>query len=309
LDDAERSEPLRVITGPTAAGKSALVMALAERVPLAVLSADSRQIYRGFDIGTAKPTHEERERVRHFGVDVADPCERYSAARWAEGARAWIEDARRAGLTPVVVGGTGFYIRALVEPLFEEPALDPWRRRALEHHLRAVPTAELARWVRALDPARAELGRTQLLRAVEVALLTGTAISEWHRRAPRAAGVAARYLVVDPGGALAGRIARRVDEMVAAGWIAETGRLAASVPREAPAWNATGYAAMRDHVRGELALAAAVERVIVHTRQYAKRQRTWLRHQLPPEAATRLDPTRPDALAIADAWWRGAERA
>ncbi|HEU4565988.1 MAG TPA: tRNA (adenosine(37)-N6)-dimethylallyltransferase MiaA [Gemmatimonadaceae bacterium] len=308
MGDAERRPAaLRVICGPTGAGKSALAMALAERFPLAILSADSRQIYRGFDIGTAKPTAEERRRVPHFGIDVAHPAERYSAAAWAEGARCWVEEARSAGRTPVVVGGTGFYIRALVEPLFAEPHLDPAARRALERELAELATSELARRVRELDPARAHLGRTQLLRAIEVALLTGTPISEWHRRAARGGGVRARYLVVDPGAALRARIEARVHAMLDAGWMAETERLMAAVPEEAPAWNATGYATVRRHARGELSLDAAIERITIDTRQYAKRQRTWFRHQLPEAEVTRIDPTAPHAAESAAAWWEEGE--
>lgn len=308
MGDAERRPAeLRVICGPTGAGKSALAMALGERFPLAILSADSRQIYRGFDIGTAKPTLEERRLVPHFGIDIAEPTERHSAAAWAERARDWMAEARCAGRAPVVVGGTGFYIRALVEPLFAEPHLDPDARRALERELAEVPTGELARQVRELDPARAHLGRMQLLRAIEVALLTGVPISEWHRRAAREGGARARYLVVDPGPALHGRIVERVRGMLDAEWVEETERLMARVPEDAPAWNATGYATVRRHARGELPLDDAIERITIDTRQYAKRQRTWFRHQLPEADVTRIDPTSPHAEAQAAAWWEEGE--
>ena len=187
-----RSRTLRVLCGPTAAGKSALAMRLAERVTAAIISADSRQVYRGFDLGTAKPAPDERARVPHFGVDVADPHERYSASDWAAAVPSWIAAARAGGREPLVVGGTGFYLRALFAPLFEAPPLDPARRRALETWLSERSTADLQRWCRALDPARAALGRTQLLRAIETALLTGQRISELHAtrgRAPAGEGV------------------------------------------------------------------------------------------------------------------------
>ena len=109
---------LRVITGPTGAGKSALALALARRVPLGIVSGDSRQIYRGFDVGTAKPSAAERACVPHFGLDIVDPDTRYSAAAWAADAATWMEQVRRAEREPVIVGGTGFYIRALTAPLF-----------------------------------------------------------------------------------------------------------------------------------------------------------------------------------------------
>jgi tRNA dimethylallyltransferase len=303
LVDAE----LRIICGPTAAGKTTLAMALAERFGAHIVSADSRQIYRGFDIGTAKPTIAEQMRVPHHGVDVASPTERYSAAAWAEGAQRWLAECAATNAVPVVVGGTGFYIRALTAPLFAEPELDPARRRVLAHVLDALPTAELRRWCEPLDPARAHLGRTQLLRAVEVALLTGVPISEWHTRGGRSAGVAARYLVVDPGATLRVRIAERVSAMFAAGWPDEVASLVSELPDDAPAWNATGYSIVREYVRGHISRAAAIEQVTIHTRQYAKRQRTWFRHQLTGARVTMLDPTSRDAMRRAEAWWTASE--
>ena len=300
-------EPIRVICGPTAAGKSAIAMRLAERHALAILSADSRQVYRGFDLGTAKPTAAGRARVPHRGIDVVEPTARYSASAWADAADRWIDEARRDGMTPVVVGGTGLYIRALFFPLFDEPPLDAARRQALEAHLAGVPTSELARWARALDPDRASLGRTQLLRAIEIALLTGRAVSALHRDRARAPRHAARYLVVDPGPPLAGRIAARVEAMLDAGWIDEVRALERTVPDDAPAWNSTGYDAVRRLVRGEIGRDEAVQAVTIATRQYAKRQRTWFRNQLAGEAVTQLNPDDPDALARAESWWRGED--
>lgn len=300
---------LRVITGPTAAGKSALALELAERFALTILSADSRQVYRGFDGGTAKPTAVERAAVPHRGVDLVEPHERYSAAAWAAAAHGWLAESHSTARTPLVVGGTGFYIRALVTPLFVEPPLDAARRGALGEALAALPTPELRRWCQELDPERSPLGRVQLLRAIEVALLTGVPISEWHRRAPGAPGRGARYLVVDPGAALAGRIEARALDMLEAGWEAEVESLGKIVPADAPAWNASGYRTVRDLVGGRMERAAAVERIVIDTRQYAKRQRTWMRNQLSDEDVTLLDPTLPNALELAAAWFAGKEEA
>jgi tRNA dimethylallyltransferase len=303
-----RDEPLRVVAGPTAAGKSALALDLAERFGGTIVSADSRQIYRGFDVGTAKPTAAELARAPHRGVDVADPRERWSAARWAADAAGWIAEAEAAGRTPVVVGGTGLYVRALVAPLFDAPPLDEERRARLAAALDPMSTEELRRWVRALDPARAHLGRTQLLRAAETALLAGVRISDLHVSRARRGGVRARYLVVDPGReVLRERIARRVDAMLAGGWADEVRRLLATVPPDAPAWNASGYGAVREWVEGRCTAAAARERVIVETRRYAKRQRTWLRHQLAADDVTVVDPTAPDARERAARWWAGGD--
>lgn len=303
MDDAE----LKVITGPTAAGKTGLAMRLAERRRAVIISADSRQIYRGFDIGTAKPTPAERARVPHRGVDVANPTERYSAAAWAAAAAGWIDEAHREGREVVIVGGTGFYLRALFAPLFDEPELDQARRASLQRVLDAMPLLELRRWCAVLDPARSHLGRTQLLRAIEIALLTGEKLSVMHAREARPARWRPRYLVVDPGPVLRERIASRVDAMFDAGWIEEVQRLSSEVPFDAPAWNAAGYEAVRDVVRGTSLVAAAREKVVIETRQYAKRQRTWLRHQLEGTggAVLRINPDAHDALDHAEQWWGG----
>lgn len=296
---------IRVITGPTAAGKSAIALDLAERYGAVLISADSRQVYRRFDIGTAKPTAEERRRVPHVGIDIAEPTARFSAAAWAAHADAAIDRARAARREVVVVGGTGFYLRALFAPLFEEPLLDPERRRGLERYLAQLSVAELRRWCIVLDPARSHLGRAQLLRTLEVALLTGRPLSALHRSAARPPRHEARYLVVDPGASLRERIETRVDRMLAAGWADEVRSLLADVPSEAPAWNAAGYEALREAVVDRTSLERARERIVIETRQYAKRQRTWMRNQLPRERLTLLDPAAPDAAARADRWWRG----
>lgn len=300
-------ESLRILCGPTGAGKSALALALARAYPSTIISADSRQIYRGFDVGTAKPTVREQETVPHRGIDVVAPTERYSAAKWADAARLWIDESRAAQRTPVVVGGAGLYIRALAEPLFDEPPLDAEKREALDAALASHPLAELRRWCEALDPPRAHLGRTQLLRAIIVALLSGTPISAWHAREPRAAKVPARYLVVDPGTRLSARLDERLTAMLEMGWEGEVERLARTVPADAPAWNGTGYRWLRAALANECSREDAVTRVRIETRQYAKRQRTWFRHQLPPARVTRIDPDAPDALARAMRWWDAAD--
>jgi tRNA dimethylallyltransferase len=298
---ASAGAELRIICGPTAAGKSALALALAERHRLTIVSADSRQLYRGFDIGTAKPGAADRARVPHRGIDVAEPVERWSAARWAADAERWIA-AAGAGRV-LVVGGTGLYLRALVSPLFDAPPLDEARRAALARELAALPSDELRRWVRALDPARARLGRAQLLRAAEVALLTGRRITDLHREAARAPRWRARWLLADPGRALHAQLAGRLDAMLAAGWVDEVRALEERVPPDAPAWQACGYDTLRALVRGTLGAADAREAILISTRQYAKRQRTWFRHQLAGARVTRVDPRDPRRDALAEDWW------
>ncbi len=300
---------LRVVCGPTAAGKSAVALWLAGRHGAAIVSADSRQLFRGFDIGTAKPTAGERAGVPHYGVDVLDPTARYSAAAWADDVARWLDEIARAGRVPLVVGGTGFYLRALFGTMFDEPALDEARRRALAERLGTLPVPELRRWCRLLDPARAHLGRAQLLRGLEIALLTGHRLSDLHQRRPRPPRWRARYLLVDPGPVLRERIETRVDSMLAAGWLDEVRALMGTVPADAPAWKATGYGALRAVVAGRESRARARERVTVETRQYAKRQRTWFRHQLAGADVTPLDPSHPDWRDRAEQWWQAGEEA
>lgn len=336
-DDAIASV-LNVITGPTAAGKSMIAMELARRFNGAIISADSRQIYRHFDIGTAKPSAAEMAEVPHFGIDVVDPQLRYSAHAWANDASSWMGEAVSAGRTPIIVGGTGFYIRALVRPLAEAPTLDTERRQRLERWLAQYELPMLRAWCKVLDPARAELGRTQLLRAIETALLSGVRLGDIHAEhqpgdasASRGAineqpvnGIdaktpladlhrahaqsrAVRYLVVDPGPPLADRIRLRVNQMIDIGWLREIEQLMETVPSDAPAWLASGYGVMRDHARGSLSRDQAIERVVIETRQYAKRQRTWYRHQLTEGPVTRISSLEPDAVDRAVRWLNGAE--
>jgi tRNA dimethylallyltransferase len=298
-------------------------MELARRFDLAIMSADSRQVYRGFDVGTAKPTAEERAEVAHFGVDVLDARDRYSAHAWAVDLHKWTHQAIAMGKGALVVGGTGFYVRALVRPLAPAPELDSARRQSLARWLREQSLGELVRWCRCLDPDRASLGRTQLERAIETALLAGRRLSDVHAEhavphhlaagdqaiADRTAAVVpVRYLVLDPGPPLADRIQHRVHAMLDAGWVDEIVTLMREVPATAPAWLASGYEVMRQHVDGSLSRTAAIERVIIETRQYAKRQRTWFRHQLTEGPVTRISPLDPQALDLAIDWWNGTER-
>jgi tRNA dimethylallyltransferase len=280
-------------------------MYLAERFGLAIISADSRQVYRGFDIGTAKPTRVEQSRVPHYGIDCLDPMERYSAHAWATDAGCWRADAAAQGRSSIIVGGTGFYVRALVHPFDEVPLLDPDRRAILDRWLATLDADELSRWCTRLDPDRARLGPTQQRRAVETALLAGRRLSSAHRRDADGASSrpAVRYLVVDPGPVLASRIGERVQAMIAAGWIEEVRALMALVPPDAPAWQASGYRTLRDALVAGGAIQEAVARVVIETRQYAKRQRTWCRHQLPSAQVTILDSTAPDVFLRASRWW------
>ncbi len=295
---------LRVICGPTAAGKSAIATALALEYTGTLISADSRQIYCGFDIGTGKPSPSELKAVPHRGIDIVAATERYSASDWSSAAVGWASDAEHDDRVPLIVGGTGFYIKALFDPLFEAPEVDRARRASFQTFADSLTVHELRRWCTALDPSRAHLGRTQLVRAIETSLLTGHRISDLHATRARSSVVSAVYLVVDPGPQLSMRIERRFDEMIDSGWENEVATLDRTIPEDAPAWKASGYATMRLVARGELDLSTARERIIIETRQYAKRQRTWFRHQLGDSPVTRVDPCQSDWQATVHRWWK-----
>lgn len=305
---AVNQAPLPVVCGPTASGKSALALRLAEQFGGAIISADSRQVYRGFDIGTAKPALEDRRAIPHYGIDVAEPDERYTAADWAGSVPTWLNEISASNRRPIIVGGTGFYLRALFTPLFEEPEIHPDHRTAVRELLATLSAEDVKRWAEALDPPRAALGRAQRERAIEVALLTGRRISDLHLERPRASTLTARYLVLDPGKSLGDAISSRVDAMLAAGWLDEVRSLAEHVASDARAWTATGYDTMRRVVAGELTLEQGRELVIIATRQYAKRQRTWFRHQLVGESVILLNPGDGDAFDRAVAWFNNEER-
>src|SRR2546430_9737197 len=175
------------IVGPTGVGKTAVAAAWAALEPISVVSADARQAYRGLDIGTAKPPREVQARVPHVGLDVVEPGARYSAGQFARDAAAWLAEIRGAGRQPVVVGGTGFYLRALAEGLFHEPPLDAGRRERLRAWTARLPVTRLAHWAARLDRRVGGGGRRRAARAVEGGLLTGRGVS-WRDEHPRASG-------------------------------------------------------------------------------------------------------------------------
>ena len=299
------------ITGPTGTGKTALSIEVARRIGGEVVSMDSRSVFRGMDVGTAKPTPEERGEVPHWGIDLVEPSERFSAGRWGRYAREEIAEIRARGRVPMLVGGTGFFLRALTHPIFGEPELDPERRPRLAARLEAMKDAELHRWLAALDPESAERlrswgGRQRLLRALEVPLLTGRTLPWWHRHAaPEAPAVAVLPFVLQLSRELLHeRIDRRIQAMVAGGLLEEVRGLIDRYGEDAPGLNAHGYAELIPYFRGERTLEEALSLVGRNTKSYTKRQLTWYRTQLPPGAVW-LDATRPRAeLAeeIAGAW-------
>jgi tRNA dimethylallyltransferase len=295
-----------VLVGPTAVGKTAVAVALAAHWPLEIISADSRQVYRRLDIGTAKPTRKERARAPHHGLDLVEPGSRYSAGHFARDAVRWLAEIRSRGNLPVVVGGTGLYIRALAEGLFAEPPLDLAKRRSLDAWTARLASIELVRWAARLDPGFRGGGRQRAARAVEVALLSGYPLSHWQQAAMAQGSLDPWYIVLTlPRPVLHQRIARRADEMVRRGLIEEVAAvLAEGHSANSPGLDSIGIREAVEYLHGRRPRETVAEAIVIGTRQYAKRQQTWFRHQLTGDVLT-LDATRPpEKLAgeIAEMW-------
>lgn len=272
------------LVGATASAKSTLAVELARRVPLEILGADSRQIYRGFDLGTAKPSPAEREVCPHHLVDFLDPAQTYSAATFGEEARRIASEVWKRGRIPLLVGGSGLYLRAAESGLFSGPKASPEIRERLQRKASARGSESLHAELAHIDPAAA--GRiapadlVRIVRALEVYEITGETLSahhEAHRKAEPLA-VAVRWGVQWEASHHRERITARIHAMFAAGWEEEVRNLLASgVPEAAPAWKSLGYEAVCRLVGQETSREEAVAEVIRETRAYAKRQRTWFR--------------------------------
>ncbi len=297
--------PAVAIVGPTASGKTALSLEVAARLDGEIISMDSRQVYRGMDVGTAKATPEQQARAPHHGLDLMEPGQRFGAGEFARRARTWIEQIAARDRVPILVGGTGFFLRALTDPIFREPSLEPGRRASLQRYLEAIGAEEMRRWLAVLDPPLAERltgwgGRQRLTRALELPLLTGRSLSWWQENAPpEAPPLRPLVYVLDP---QRERLYRAIDERV--GRMAEHGLLeevrglvAAGFSERDPGINATGYIELLPHLRGERSLEEALDLIRKNTRAYARRQLTWFRHQL-PEGAVWLDTRRERAELV-----------
>jgi tRNA dimethylallyltransferase len=295
-----------IIVGPTAVGKTAVALALSQFLSLEVVSADSRQVYRRLDIGTAKPTAKERARVVHHGLDEVDPGTRYSAGRFAKDAPEWIKAIRTRDATPVVVGGTGLYIRALAEGLFIEPTSDAVERAAIRAWTETLDSRELVRWATRFDEGFRGGGRQRASRAIELVLLTGRPLSYWQAVARQQGAVDPWYVVLTaPRPILHQRIEDRAQAMVARGLIEEVASVLSEGHSErAPGLDGIGIREAVEYLHGHRSRESVAPAIAVSTRQYAKRQETWFRHQLRGNIIT-LDAVRPpEQLAdeIATRW-------
>jgi tRNA dimethylallyltransferase len=269
------------VVGPTGVGKSAFALELAEAVGGEIVGADARQVYRGLDIGTAKPTAAERARVPHHLLDLVEPGEPFTAGTFVRLAEAALADIRARGRVPIVVGGTGLYVRALVDGLWEGPPAAPALREALAGIAAARGPAALHRMLARLDgPSAAALhprDRHKTARALEITLLTGRPASAQRGAHGFPGRHEALFLgLTRPRADLYDRINRRVEAMVAAGWVGEIrALLGRGVDPDGPGMDAVGYRELVRHVRGEWGLEEAVAAIQKATRNYAKRQFTW----------------------------------
>ncbi len=293
MTSSSQSEPLlAVILGPTASGKSALALDLAQRFAGEIISCDSVAVYRGFEIGTAKPTRDERTLVPHHLLDVAEPDEPFTAGEYARQARAVIDAIVQRGKLPIVVGGTGLYLRALLEGLFPGPQRSDELRERLRRRVTRFGSSYLHRVLTRLDPAAAARihanDAPKLIRAVEVCLASRSRMSELWRQRGRDPLRGFRILRIGlnpPRDKLYDRINLRAREMFDHGLVEETGALLSRYGqrKEVTALDSLGYRQATQLLRGEFTLEQAIAAAQQGHRNYAKRQMTWFRRE--PEVA------------------------
>jgi tRNA dimethylallyltransferase len=275
--------PRRIaLVGATASGKSDVALALAERLGGEIVGADSRQIYRGLEIGTEAPTAADRARVPHHFVAFLDPAERYSAGRYGREARALVRDIELRSKVPIIAGGSGLYIKALLEGLFEGPVRDDAIRARLTARIQEVGLDQVREELRRVDPEALEGilpgDSVRVIRALEVHELTGRPITALRRERAAEPFPALLFGLRWPRPALAERIASRLLRQLRRGFLDETRRLEkAGLPEDAPGPRTLGYRELLLHLRGEYSLEEASERIALKTRQLAKRQETWFR--------------------------------
>jgi len=276
------------LMGATGTGKSALAMQIALAEKTSMICCDSMQLYRGLNIGTAKPTEAERDAVPHFMVDCCDLPGLYSAARWAKEARIVIEQENKQGRKPIIVGGTGLYLKALMQGFANIPPEKLAVRQRFEALQKEAGTAALYQLLQHKDPEMAlhlKAGDTQrIMRALTVFESTGKTLSAWQQRGNDAADpIDCPVFVLDvERDLLRQRLADRFQLMLNAAWLDEVGWLdALQLPDSHPAMRAVGYRQLLDHLHGAVSLEQAVADGITATRRYAKRQVTWFHHQTP----------------------------
>lgn len=280
------AEKILVVTGPTATGKTALSVELAKKLGGEIVSADSMQIYRGMDIGTAKVTKAEMQNIPHHMIDIADPSEDYSVSRYVEEADAAVRGILSRGRLPIVAGGTNLYIDSLIAGLdFAEKAEDAALRESLNKRYDDIGGEAMLEHLRGFDPERAAklhpADKRRIVRAVEIYILTGETITrhdEETKKRPKRYDAVKIALTFADRAVLYDRINARVDKMVSDGLFDEVkGLLDSGLSPESTAMQAIGYKEPAAYFRGEMSRDEAIELIKLSSRRYAKRQLTWLR--------------------------------
>lgn len=274
------------IMGPTATGKSDLGMRLARELGGEIVNADALQVYRGLDIGTAKPTLEAQKQVRHHLIDILEPEESFSVGQFVDRAKSAIEEIQSRGKTAILVGGTGLYLRSLIEGMSTVPPSDFEVRQKLVQRTAEEGLAPLYQELKQLDPETAERlpqgDRQRIQRALEVVLATGKPLSQWIADRPPSEDLLPAFKIglTLPRGILYDRISGRIKFMVKRGWVFEVeGLLSRGIEPTVPAFQAIGYRQLVKYVRGDWTLQAALGDIAQATRRYAKRQMTWFRKE------------------------------
>jgi tRNA dimethylallyltransferase len=268
---------LVVICGATATGKSALALALAQIWQTVILTADSRQIYREFNIGTAKPSRAEQALVRHELLDLCDPTTTFTLADYQDRAQTLIGYYHQQGITPLLVGGTGLYIQAITEGLII-PRVSP--QPVLRAQLASLGQYQAYQWLEQVDPASASRihanDQTRTLRALEVYYVTGKPLSQQQGRCPPPYPILQIGLESQD---LTARIQTRTEQMLDQGWLAEVAQLVSRYGPNLPLLQTLGYRELLQYRQGDYVLSEAINQIVLRTRQFAKRQRTWFRAQ------------------------------
>jgi tRNA dimethylallyltransferase len=277
---------LIVVLGPTASGKSALGISLAQKLGGEILVCDSTQVYRHFDIGTAKVPPSEQNGIAHHLVDLVEPQEVFSAGEYRRAALAALDDLRRRSKLPIITAGTGLYLRALLEGLADAPTRSEELRERLRRTARKSGPLYLHRMLARLDPEAscriAQQDTQKVIRALELRLLTHKTVGEIHRsgRTPLEGYSVLKIGLLPPRTALYARIDSRVESMMGAGWLDEVRRLmAVSVPEDAKPFQFIGYSQLRQQLAGQISRANAIQRIQQATRNFAKRQITWFQRE------------------------------
>lgn len=269
-----------ILAAPTASGKTALALTLAKEFKLEIISADAMLVYKGMDIGTAKPSQKEQAAVPHHLIDVVEPDELFSVASYVKLAEQAIAEILKRNHLPLIVGGTGFYIKALVEGLPTVPAADFSIQQAFWDRFEQEGLERLNQELEAFSPqdaVRAQRNPRRVIRALEIIQRTGRAPINFKNT--QAAFSYSKCILLPPLATLQTRIEERTKAMLNAGWLAEVKQLIETYPNLATAKQALGYDILANHLRGEISLNEAEQRITQATLNYAKRQRTWFRKE------------------------------